>query len=157
MQSRVKLNLFAISCHIVLVLSYAVISFYNENVFSLANNLKRENRVETAYWFFSGLIDICLSLVVWVITDDETNPNFIKDDRVQISYPVLDVLRDQLEQDTNDIFEACMTEREIFSEDSNFGSQAVMIEKDLSVSDRLIFQFLASADEYLNSLAPSED
>lgn len=55
--------------------------------------MNRQQRVGTAYWFFSGLIDICLSYVMWFVTDEKNNPTFVVDENAHISYPVLDIIK----------------------------------------------------------------
>lgn len=91
MQSRLKANNLVTFGHLVIVFVYTVLSILYLNVKSLSP--LTQTRVLSAYYFFSGLADTFISLMLWLVLDDECAPAAILFSHGHFSYAVLDVIR----------------------------------------------------------------
>ncbi len=102
MEVKVRMNVFVTTLHIILILSYTILSFIYNN-FGFLNTIRDIDRMVTAINFFSGLIDIFVAYMMWFIVDETAGPTFIRDDTTKISYPVLDILKSNnlIEEETD--------------------------------------------------------
>ena len=91
-QSKRRMNALVTSAHIVLILSFTILSFLIDNVFigfsSAADSL-------TACLFISGgLLDIFVAyMMFFIFSEDNRVPDLIRDESRHISYPVLNVIK----------------------------------------------------------------
>ena len=91
------MNVLVTVMHILLVLAYTIISILNDNVYAgtFANSLFR---VATSFVFFSGLLDIFLAYMAWFILEIDKAPTLLTDERFDISFPVLDIVKEACEE-----------------------------------------------------------
>lgn len=88
------MNLMMTFTHITLILAYTLISFLNDN-FDYQFRSNAENRIATSFAFISGVVDIFLAFMMWFVLDDEVNTTFIRDESVQMTYPIIEVVKKQ--------------------------------------------------------------
>ena len=91
MQSRLRANNLVTFSHLVIVFVYTVLTILYLNVKSLSP--LTQVRVLSAYYFVSGLADIFIALMLWLVLDDECAPAAILFSHGHFSYAVLDVIR----------------------------------------------------------------
>ena len=91
---RVQMNIMVTAMHITMIVAYTIISILNDNVYAgtFGNSLFR---VATSFVFFSGLLDIFVAYMVWFVLQAQKDPLVIMtDQRYDVSYPVLDVVKE---------------------------------------------------------------
>ena len=49
----------------------------------------KDSRVATSLWFFSGILDLFVSCMAWFITDEDYNPNFMRNSNTGEVYQIL--------------------------------------------------------------------
>ena len=85
-QSRLRTNKVVTASHICVVIGFSVIQ-----ALSLFNGTHIDPwRRQSAFFFFGGLADLFLSVMIWFILDDESTPTIYLDGNKV--YPVLDVI-----------------------------------------------------------------
>ena len=75
--------------HIAFIAGYLLIY-----IFVLVLNIDQQDinqRLLTSVFFFTGLLDLFLSFMLWFILYDKKQPSFIRDTQTKTSYPVLTV------------------------------------------------------------------
>jgi len=92
--SKTRINKLVTVAHIVLIGLYTLFNFLADN---FAGVMKTDTfyRVNTCYYFTSGLIDIFVAYMMWFVLDEENNtqPIFIRDENSNSTYLVLDIIR----------------------------------------------------------------
>lgn len=87
------MNTFVTLLHIVLVVSYTVISFLADDIF-ISEVKNRSLQIATIWYFLAATLDIFVAGMMFFIFDDTTDtPDIIRDEERKLSYPVLDVIR----------------------------------------------------------------
>lgn len=90
---KLKLNFLVTSSHIVLVTAYTILIFFSDNFDNLRQS--KLNRINTSSVFFTGLIDLFMSYMMWFMTDSRQEvPTIVRDEKRSISYTVLNVIKD---------------------------------------------------------------
>ena len=85
--------------HISLISLYTLFNFLVDN-FSGTIKTVSFYRLNTAYYFVSGLLDIFVAYVMWFVLDEENEaPQVVRDDARSVSYPVLDIIRTSIDVD----------------------------------------------------------
>jgi len=80
--------------HVVLILIYTVLGFLVDNVYG-KNNPLIQIKLNAAWIFFGGLLDIIVSYMMFFIFDEnrEMTTNLVKDYRFRITYQVYEVIK----------------------------------------------------------------
>ena len=84
--------------HIFLIIGYTTVSILNDN-FDYKFSAVSENRIATSFAFMSGVVDIFLAFMMWFVLDDDENTTFIRDESVQMTYPIIEVIKKQNDDD----------------------------------------------------------
>jgi len=94
------MNTFVTAVHIILIVTYTLISFLADNVFVL----KQETtsfRISSLWYCLAAVLDIFVAYMMFFVFDEFSNtPDIIRDENRKISYPVLQVIK-QLESTTS--------------------------------------------------------
>ena len=64
---KVKLNFLVTASHIVLVTAYTILIFFSDNFDNLRQS--KLNRINISSVFFTGMIDLFMSYMMWFMTD----------------------------------------------------------------------------------------
>ena len=82
-----QINAIVTASHIIVVSAFSVTQYF----FLYNTGLIQEPRINSAYYFFAGLTDIFLALILWFILDDnKAQAVFMDEDR---AYAIVDVLK----------------------------------------------------------------
>ena len=86
MSSKVKVNSSVTISHIVIIVAFTI----TQNLSLFSKSLVQGLRMSTAFYFFGGVADIFLALMIWFILDDSQVIAVVQDgDRL---YTVEDVI-----------------------------------------------------------------
>lgn len=79
--------------HITLIAIYTIIGFLNDNFYKYLTEVQYR-RVGCAFYISSGLLDLFVSIIMWFVVDDKNSPMFLKDERANVVYPILNILKE---------------------------------------------------------------
>jgi len=83
------MNNFVTLSHIICVISYTLISFLADNVYS-KNQRGSALRIASTWYFLAAILDIFMAYMMFFILDDASeSPDIIRDEARKMSYPVI--------------------------------------------------------------------
>ena len=80
--------------HIVLITVFTIIEFLNDNFYNSLTEVQYR-RVGCAFYISSGVLDLFVSMIMWFVIDEKSSPMFFKDERVDMVYPILNILKEE--------------------------------------------------------------
>ena len=135
MATKRQINALVTTSHLIVTVSYSFLNAYVTNASAFHGESEKVNIAQT---FFAALLDIFLSVVLWIILDEDKSPSVLIDS--EKVYAVLDVAKpDQpaLNQDCETEEEKDQEEDQVVREDSRRYS---------GVSRRMIDQFFTDVE-----------
>ena len=92
-RTEITMNTLVTTLHILLIITYTILNFLEEILYPKIGDKKSFTRIETTYFFVTGILDIFVSYMIWFMLDDNSETTLmLKDELSQNYHPIVDVI-----------------------------------------------------------------